>query len=115
MRLSNLTIKWPLAVQCAFSTILGITNLLPDTEPDWELERLLRKRTYRKGRGYATGCYAGEFDSWIKVKEIDNARDLMNEFEQQDGRNKEAVPPKDVVIPYGGRRSRWGYLSASYG
>ena len=40
-----------------------------DTAPEWEIERLLRKRTYRKGRGYTTEYlarwlgYGPEYDS----------------------------------------------------
>ncbi len=71
----------------------------PDAEPEWELEQLLRRRTYRKGRGYATEYlarwlgYGPEYDSWVNVKDLGNARELVDEFNRRDTEDTEAVLP----------------------
>lgn len=70
--------------------------MTPDA-PDWDLERLLRKRTYRKGRGYATEYlarwlgYGSISDSWINIKDLGNVREFVDEFERKDQRDKEEV------------------------
>lgn len=71
----------------------------PDAEPEWEIERLIRKRTYRKGRGYTTEYlarwtgYGAEFDSWVNVKDLGNAKDLVDEFDRADREDVEGVLP----------------------
>lgn len=71
----------------------------PDAEPEWEIERLIRKRTYRKGRGYTTeylarwSGYGAEFDSWVNIKDLGNAKGLVEDFNKTDGMDMEATLP----------------------
>ena len=60
-----------------------------DTEHNksFEVERLLNKRTVKKGRGLATEYlvrwtgYGLEWDRWYNVKDLDNATDLVQAYE----------------------------------
>ena len=59
-----------------------------DGEPEWEIERLLDKRTIRKGRGFSTQYlvrwlgYGPEHDQWYPTKNLLNAAELIEEYEK---------------------------------
>ena len=73
--------------------------MLSDTEPEWELEHLLWKWTYCKEHSYITEYltqwlrYGPEFDTWINIKDLENAKGLVNNFKQRDMKDKKAVLP----------------------
>lgn len=62
-----------------------------DTElfKSYEIDRILNKRTVRKGRGIATEYllkwkgYGPEYDRWYNVKALGNAEDLVKEYEDE--------------------------------
>jgi len=60
-----------------------------DGEKEWELEKLLKKRTYRRERGITTEYltqwlgYESEFDSWINVKDLGHAEELIRLHEEE--------------------------------
>ena len=61
----------------------------PDGSMDCEIERLLNKRTYKKGRGYVTEyllrwkSYGPEWDRWYDVKDLEGAGELIKEYEEE--------------------------------
>ena len=79
----------------------------PNTQPtvivqgqeEYEIERLLRKRTIRRGRRYSTEYlvrwvgWGPEHDSWFNVKDLGNARDLVEEFDREEERAAEGALP----------------------
>ena len=59
-----------------------------DASKSFEVERLLHKRTVKKGKGRAveylvrwTG-YGPEWDRWYNIKDLDNAADLVHDYEE---------------------------------
>lgn len=63
----------------------------PDGSMDCEIERLLNKRTYKKGKGYVTEyllrwkSYGPEWDRWYNVKKLENAKESIQEYEAEMG------------------------------
>lgn len=59
-----------------------------DTLKSYVIDRLLNKRIIPKGRGFATEYlvkwkgYGPEHDRWYNVKDLDNAQDLVREYEE---------------------------------
>ena len=59
-----------------------------DKHKSFEIDRLLNKRTVRKGKGLATEYlmrwtrYGPEWDRWYNVKDLDNAADLVRAYEE---------------------------------
>lgn len=57
-----------------------------DTVKSFEVERLLNKRTVQRGRGRSTEYlvrwkgYGPEWDRWYNVKDLDNAADLVSDY-----------------------------------
>jgi hypothetical protein len=55
----------------------------------YEIERLLNKRTVRRGTGYSTEYlvrwlgYGPEWDRWYNVKDHGNAKDLIADYEKE--------------------------------
>ena len=53
----------------------------------FKLDRLLNKRTIRRGRGWSTEYlirwkgYGPEFNQWYNVKDLENAIELVEEYE----------------------------------
>jgi hypothetical protein len=83
------------------------------TYKSWEIERLLNKRTIWKGRGTSvqylvrwTG-YGPEFDQWYPLSQLENAKDLIAEYE---ARIQGVVPaieiPDAIAIILEPRRKR---------
>lgn len=64
-----------------------------DGEQEWEIERLLDKRTIQRGYGFSTQYlirwlgYGPEHDQWYSMKDLVNATDLINDYERAMGRN----------------------------
>jgi len=62
-------------------------GVIVDGEKEWEVEKLLSKRTYRRGRGMTTEYlarwleYGPEFDSWVNIKDLGNAKELVRLYE----------------------------------
>lgn len=60
-----------------------------DTFKSFQIERLLNKRTVRWGRGVSTKYlvrwlgYGPEWDRWYNMKDLDNAKDLIQEYEDE--------------------------------
>lgn len=58
-----------------------------DEYKSWELDRIINKRVIAKGRGFATEYlikwkgYGPEHDKWRNVKELGNAQDLIQDYE----------------------------------
>lgn len=56
---------------------------------DYDVERLLNKRVVRKGRGLATEYllrwkgYGPEFDRWYNLKDLQDALELVEEYEEE--------------------------------
>jgi hypothetical protein len=84
-----------------------------ETYKSWEIERLLDKRTIRKGRGTSvqylvrwTG-YGPEFDQWYPLSQLENAKDLIAEYE---ARIQGVVPaieiPNAIAVILEPRRKR---------
>ncbi len=59
-----------------------------DGENEWEIERILRKRVYRRGRDFTTEYlvrwlgYGPEYDTWTNIRDMGNAKELVDDFEQ---------------------------------
>lgn len=59
-----------------------------DALRSYEMDRLLNKRTIKKGRGHAVEylvCWTGyglEWDRWYNVKDVDNAADLVRAYKE---------------------------------
>lgn len=57
-----------------------------DAAKSFEVERLLNKRTVQRGRGRSTKYlvrwkgYEPEWDRWYNVKDLDNAKDLVSDY-----------------------------------
>ena len=72
-----------------------------DVWKSWELDKLLNKRVMRKGRGYATEYlvrwkgWGPEHDKWINVRYLDNATELIDEYEQQ----MTTANPSNIIRP----------------
>ena len=72
-----------------------------DGEPEYEIERLLRKRRVRRGRGYFTEYlvrwvgYGPEHDAWYNIKDLGSAMELVREFD----REAEAEAGAEDVLP----------------
>jgi len=69
----------------------------PDTEPEWKIKRFIQQRTHWKGWGFTTEYlvrwlgYGPEFNSWINVKDLGKARELMNEFNEANTQDQKEV------------------------
>lgn len=56
---------------------------------EYEIERLLNKRVTKRGRGLSTQYlvrwlgYGPEFDEWYNVKDLGNAQELIEDYEQE--------------------------------
>ena len=63
--------------------------MMVDGEPEYEIERLLRKRHVRRGRGYSTEHlvrwvgYGSKHDAWYNIKDLGGAMELVREFDRQ--------------------------------
>ncbi len=59
-----------------------------DKHKSFEIDRLLNKRTIRKGRGLAVEYlvrwteYGPEWDRWYNIKDLDNAAELVQAYER---------------------------------
>ena len=59
-----------------------------DEYKSWEIQRLLNRRVTRRGRGYSVQYlvrwkgYGPEYDTWYRVKDLDNAKDLVEEYDR---------------------------------
>ena len=68
---------------------------------EYDVERLLNKRVIRKGRGLATEYllrwkgYGPEFDRWYNVKDLQDALELVEEYEEEARR----MDPSAVATP----------------
>lgn len=66
------------------------------------VERLLNKRVIRKGRGLATEYllrwkgYGPEFDRWYNLKDLQDALELVEEYEEEARRMSPAIPPSST-------------------
>jgi len=64
-------------------------GVMVDGEKEWELKKLLKKRTYWRGRGITTEYltrwleYEPEFDSWINVKDLEHTEELIRLHEEE--------------------------------
>lgn len=73
----------------------------------YEIERLLNRRIVKKGRGLAKEYlirwkgYGPEFDKWYNVKRLDQAPELVKEYEEEFG----PIPIEGLPKPKG-RRGR---------
>ena len=71
-----------------------------DTLKSYEVERLLNKRTMRKGRGLATEYlvrwkgYGPAFDRWYNIKDLENSADLVKEYEKEVAQTKSPAQPE---------------------
>ena len=84
-----------------------------DGEPEYEIERLLRKRRVRRGRGHSTEFlvrwvgYGPEHDAWYNVKDLGGARTSYqpgsscsrypDRLEQSDHRVDQCVPQQSHI------------------
>ena len=76
---------------------------------EYEVERLLNKRIMRKGRGFATEYllrwkgYGPEFDRWYNIKDLQDALELVEGYEEEAQRirpsSSTAVVPKTTAAP----------------
>lgn len=79
-----------------------------NTEPEWEIKRFIQWHTHWKGWGFTTEYlvwwlgYGPEFNSWINIKNLDKARELMNKFDEAN-----AWDQKGVLL--------WGYSQQDTG
>ena len=68
----------------------------------YELDRILNKRIVRKGRGFATEYlikwkgYGPQHDVWRNEKYLDNARDLIQDYEEAGKPRQITAPTSDV-------------------
>lgn len=68
-----------------------------DAEPEWEIERFIWQCTHWKEQGFVTEylaqwlSYDSEFNSWINVKNLNKAKELMNEFNETNTQNQKEV------------------------
>lgn len=67
-----------------------------DDFESFEVERVINKRIINKGRGVSTQYlvrwkgYGPQYDQWISIKQLDDATDLVNEYERYAEGLKEA-------------------------
>lgn len=79
----------------------------------YEIERLLNKRIIKKGRGMTTQYlvrwrgYGPEWDKWFSVNNLDNAKDLIKDYEEAITSAAPSAPPlpkpsrrSTAIIPY---------------
>ena len=58
-------------------------EVIVNDEKKWEVKKLLFKRTYQRGRDMTTeylACwleYGSEFDSWVNIRDLGNAKELV--------------------------------------
>ena len=75
--------------------------VLVEGEPEFAIDRLLRKRRIRRGRGWSTEYlvrwtgYGPEDDAWYNIKDLGNAAELVREFEER----SEAEADSEDVLP----------------
>ena len=73
--------------------------VLVEGQPEYEIEKLLRRRRVRKGHGYSTEYlvrwlgWGPEADTWYNVKDLGNARDLVRAFKEAAEVTSKAVLP----------------------
>lgn len=83
--------------QCSQSKHLNAVIISPDTESEWELQQLIQKQMYCKDCEYITEYltqwmkYELKFDIWINVKNLENVRELMNEFDRKNMTDKKIM------------------------
>ena len=82
---------------CFWSDHSNIIVILSDTELKWKFEWLLWKCIYWKEHDYITEYlahwlkYKSEFDTWINIKNLENAKDLIDDFKQKNRADKKAA------------------------
>lgn len=65
----------------------------------WELERTLNKRTVKKGRGLSIQYlvrwkgYGPEYDRWYSLKDLTNAKELIEDYEKELNSLTNFTPP----------------------
>ena len=73
--------------------------VIVDGEQEFVIERLLRRRKIRRGRGFSTeylvrwAGYRPEDDAWYNIKDLGNAKELVEDFERRTREEEEAVLP----------------------
>jgi len=66
-----------------------LKGVMVDEEKEWELKKLLKKRTYWRERGIITEYltqwlgYESEFNSWINVKDLEHTEELIRLYEEE--------------------------------
>ena len=69
-----------------------------------EVERLLNKRVFKKGKGFSTEylvrwkSYGPEYDQWYNVKRLGNAEELVQEYEQELRAVRSTTPFYDTTM-----------------
>jgi len=66
-----------------------LKEVMVDEEKEWELKKLLKKRMYWREKSITTEYltqwleYEPEFDSWINVKDLEHAKELIRLYEEE--------------------------------
>ena len=76
--------------------------ILVDGQEKWEIERILRKRVTRRGRGHRTEYlvrwvgYGPQDDTWISERNLGNAREILRDFNERENRDQDAALISDI-------------------
>ena len=73
-----------------------------DGQDEWEIERIIRKRRIRRGRGWSTQYliqwlgYGPEYNEWKTARDMGNAQELIADFEARENQDAEAALASDA-------------------
>ena len=76
--------------------------ILVDGQEEWEIEKILRKRVTRRGRGHRTEYlvrwvgYGPQDDTWIAERDLGNANEILQEFNEREDRDQDAALVSDI-------------------
>jgi hypothetical protein len=65
------------------------SSSMTDTQNEYEIERILNKRTVKRDQEYFTKYlvrwqdYEFEYDRWYNIKNLQNAKNLINDYEKK--------------------------------
>ncbi len=87
--IAQLESAFDLAINFYERSRLMHSSSISDFKNEYEIERLLNKRTIKREQEYFTEylmrwlSYDSEFDRWYNIKDLSNAKDLVSDYEKK--------------------------------